>query len=205
MLAQGNSVCNMNIYVLDTHRYDTWNDEDDRIHFIEGDALDIDSIFTGIKFDYVLCNMFFHHLLGNSYKQSGEFRKLLMDKIKNTLKADGKVAIIDNWNDGFMWDEVSCRMIYFLTSIKNPNIIKICKKMESNAAGVGVCMLSKKMWYRLVESVGMNIIDTVESGPQKLGLLKKICLFNKSYRMYNLMILQRKEGEDGREYGRAAK
>ncbi|MCM1173569.1 MAG: class I SAM-dependent methyltransferase [Blautia sp.] len=181
----------IDIYLVDTHRYDTWDDDDRRIHFLEGNALDIDLICGGGgKFDYIFCNMFFHHLLGDSFKQSAMFRENCISKMKKVLKPDGKIGIIDNLNDGFLWDQASCRILYFFTTTKNPLVVRICKRMGSNSAGVGVCMLSRKMWRKLVNGAGMRIIDSVDSEPDKLGILKKVCLCNKSYREFNLMILQ---------------
>lgn len=114
-----------------------------------------------------------------------------MNKMKRVLKSDGKIAIIDNLNDGFLWDQASCRILYFLTTTKNPLVVKMCREMGSNSAGVGVCMLSRKMWHKLVSSAGMNIIVSVDSRPDKLGMLKRVCLLNKSYREFNLMVLQK--------------
>lgn len=47
LLAEGSRVRTVNVYLVDTHPYDTWNDGDERIHFIEGDALNIDRIPGG--------------------------------------------------------------------------------------------------------------------------------------------------------------
>ncbi|MCM1047003.1 MAG: class I SAM-dependent methyltransferase [Clostridiales bacterium] len=188
--AKDSKVCRIDIYVIDTHRYDTWNDNDESIHFIEGDAMDIELICGGGTLDYIFCNMFFHHLLGDSFKQSEMFRKDLINKMKKVLKAGGKIGIIDNINDGLLWDQASCRILYFLTATKNPIVVKVCKRMGSNSAGVGVCMLSRKMWHELVNGAGMRIIDSTDSEPDKLKIFKKICLLNKSYRKFNLMILQ---------------
>lgn len=116
---------------------------------------------------------------------------MCMEKMKNILKPDGTIGIIDNLNDGFLWDQASCRILYFLTTTKNPLVVKLCKKMGSNSAGVGVCMLSRKMWHRLVNSAGMEIVDSIDSEPDELGVLKRVCLINKSYREFNLMVLQR--------------
>lgn len=195
LLAGDSRVHIIDIYLIDTHRYDTWDDKDRRIHFIEEDAQNIDLVCKGIKFDYIFCNMLFHHLLGDSFKQSAILRRVCLGKMKSVLKTDGKIGIIDNLNDGFMWDSVSCRILYFLTTTKKPMIVKICKKMGSNSAGVGVCMLSRKMWYQLVESMGMNIVAFADSEPDRMGFLRHLCLLNKAYREFNLMVLQKRFGD----------
>lgn len=115
-----------------------------------------------------------------------------MNKISNVLKPDGKVGIIDNFNDGFLWDQASSRILYFLTTTKNPFIVKVCKKMDSKSAGVGVCMISRKMWHRLAESAGMCIVDSLVTEPSKMEIVKKICMLNKAYRQNNLMVMQKK-------------
>lgn len=141
-------------------------------------------------FDYIFCNMFFHHLIGDNFKHSAMLRKMCIDKMKKVLKPDGKIGIIDNINDGILWNQASCRILYFFTTTKNSLIVQVCKKLGSNSAGVGVCMLSRKMWHKLVEDAGMNIIKSIDSAPEQLGVFKRVCLLNKSYREFNLMILQ---------------
>lgn len=185
----------LEIYVLDTHSYDTWNVSSElgrrKIRFVKGDALNMDNIFAEKTFDYIFCNMVFHHLLGDDFKSSERIRETVLAKIKKVLKDDGCVGIVDNYNDGLIVDSISCRIIYGLTSMSNPIIIRICRRFGSYSAGVGVCMLSRKMWRHIIEKCGMQIVDEIESTPDKLGILKKICLLNKRYSEYNLMVLKK--------------
>jgi ubiquinone/menaquinone biosynthesis C-methylase UbiE len=182
----------LEIYLLDTNVYDTWNDENERIHYIEGDAVNIDKLFGAKTFDYVFCNMIFHHLLGNSFKSSREIREKVLSSIYTVLKDDGHIGIIDNYNDGYIIDGISCRIIYGMTTVTNPVIVKLCKIMGSNSAGVGVCMMSRKMWNRLIESCNFKIVRENIAPPDKFRLLKKICLLNKRYSEFNLMVLEKK-------------
>lgn len=181
----------LDIYLLDTNKYDTWNDKKSKIHFIQGDALSISEIFSNKMFDYVFCNMLFHHLLGESFKESSKIREKCLKNIVGVLKDDGKIGIIDNYNNGLFIDSISCRIIYAMTNIRNPMIVKICKRFGSNSAGVGVCMQSRRMWQNLIKKSGLRIVEEVESVPDKLGLIKKVCLINKSYSEFNLMIMSK--------------
>lgn len=183
----------LEIYLLDTHKYVTWDDKVSKIHFIQGDALQINKIFSEKMFDYIFCNMIFHHLLGDSFKESSQIREKCLKNIVSVLKDDGKIGIIDNYNNGLLIDSISCRIIYALTNIRNPMIVRLCKRFGSNSAGVGVCMQSRKMWQKLIKKSGLEIIEEIDSIPDKLGLVKKLCLLNKSYSEFNLMVLDKFE------------
>lgn len=47
VMEEGSKVQEIDIYLIDTNRYDTWNDDDKYIHYIEGDALNMDLIYGG--------------------------------------------------------------------------------------------------------------------------------------------------------------
>jgi hypothetical protein len=108
------------------------------------------------------------------------------------LKDDGHIGIIDNFNDGLIIDSISCRIIYEMTTATNPIVVKICKKFGSLSAGVGVCMLSKKMWQKLIAMSNLKIDSEFITQPDKFSVLKKICLMNKRYSTFNLMVLSKK-------------
>jgi ubiquinone/menaquinone biosynthesis C-methylase UbiE len=151
----------------------------------------MDNIFEEKTFDYIFCNLVFHHLLGEDFKSSEKIRETVLTKIGKVLKDDGHVGIIEIFNDGFIVDSISCRILYNLTSMTNPVMVKIFRILGSYSAGVGVCMLSKKMWKRLIGKCNLKIVQEIDSPPAKLNIIKKIGLLNKRYSEHNLMVLEK--------------
>jgi ubiquinone/menaquinone biosynthesis C-methylase UbiE len=181
----------VNIYILDTNTYATWNNDNPKIHYIDGDALEIDKIFEKNMFDYVFCNMFFHHLLGKSFKMSKRMRESVLAQIYNVLKDDGHAGIIDNFNDGMFIDGISCRIIYLMTNTKNLFFVKLFNKFGSKSAGVGVCMMSRKMWHNLIDTCNFKIVREYTTNPSPLKWYYRLCLMNKRYCYYNMMELKK--------------
>lgn len=183
-----------NTYIVaDTHRYDTWDDENTGITYCQCDAAQLSSVFEKESFDYIFCNMLFHHLVTASYQESALIREVCLKEILHVLKADGKLCIVDNFCDGYLHDQLSSRLIFHMTTCKNPLLVRLFFKLGSNSAGVGVCMLSEKMWMTMLTNAGLNCLSLIKEADDGLGLMKKVLLMNKSYRQFNTMICERKK------------
>lgn len=193
----GNESVKLKIIVIDTTEYDAWTIKDNNIEYILCDAMEIGEVFEKESFDYIFCNMFVHHLIGNSYKESENIRIKVLKAVRKVLKRDGKLLIADNLNDGFIFDSISCRMIYTLTTCANPVLQSCLKKMGVRSAGSGVCMMSEKMWGKLLENTGFKIVYKVLSEPDNnWSLIKRMVLLNKSYRQQCLLAAERDGTKD---------
>lgn len=182
---------NNSYYVIDTHRYDTWDDANPKIAYCQCDAAMLSFVFEKESFDYVFCNMLFHHLVTSSYKESALIRENCLKEILHVLKADGKLCIVDNFCDGLFHDQLSSRLIFTMTTCKNPILARLFSKLGSNSAGVGVCMLSEKMWMAMLTNAGLNCLALIKEADDGLGLIKKAFLMNRSYRQFNTMICEK--------------
>lgn len=115
-LKVNNKYLKLEIVVIDTVKYDMWDVADEDIEYVLCDAVDINKKLEHDSFDYIFCNMFVHHLIGNDYKNSFKIRKNVFEAIRNVLKKDGKLLITDNFNNGIILDSISCRIIFALTT-----------------------------------------------------------------------------------------
>lgn len=193
---EGRNDIQLKITVVDSIRYDTWDNKDDCVRYVQSDAVFIDSILEKDRYDYIFCNMFVHHLIGKSYKESGIIRKKCFMNLHKLLKADGKLLIADNVNNGFLYEEASARILYAVTTCRNSVIKKILFKMGVHSAGVGVCMLSQGMWESLLNETEFQIKEARMTEPQSWNFVKKVLLMNREYRERVLFITQKKESED---------
>ena len=172
------------ITVIDTCTYATWEKFGDEITFMQGSAADIERIFAKDNFDLIFANRLFHHLVRGTWNESRKLQKDVMRQCLNVLERDGYFCMTDFFYDGMIFDESASRMIYRLTSCKNPLAVSVFRRIESKSVGVGVCMLSRKMTHGLIDSndgVYMRIVN--EGSKYGWGALRKM--------MYSVLLLIR--------------
>lgn len=177
------------IHVVDNTRYESWDELKSIINFHEKSAFEIQDMFETKYFDFIFAHHFFHHIVQGSYQKttSGFFK--LIQQIKHVLKEDGKLCIIDHFYDGILFHCATSRIIFKLTSSTNPLIVRICKKMRAQSAGIGVCYLTSSLWKNLLASAGFKVIYYY-SKPKKMRLLRRIALLNKNYSDQYVLISQ---------------
>jgi ubiquinone/menaquinone biosynthesis C-methylase UbiE len=167
------------ITVLDTAEYNTWKQLSDKATFVKESAENIDKIFRGNYFDIVFAKYVFHHFVKSTWSETYNGMKSIIKQIRNVIKRDGYLCIQDHFYNGFLGDTSASRTIYGFTKCKIPYLSKIFKKLGAQSAGVGVCFLSKKMWFSLFEYGGFIVESIEETKPSKLkwyyhlGLLLK--------------------------------
>lgn len=160
-------------FVVDTYPYINWNNATNNLTFLECDAAELSSCFEKESFDLVFCNMLFHHLLSDSYNSNEKLRFDCLKEILYVLKKDGTICFIDNFCDGLLLDSLPSRLIYTMTSQKNPLLVKLFSAFGSNSAGVGVCMLSEKIWRSMLNKAGYQIITIKKEPDSGLSRIKK--------------------------------
>ncbi len=168
--------CNCEITVLDNAVYDTWNRNNSKITFIEGSANDIEKLFDVNTYDLIFANRVFHHFVKDTWESSINSINDIMRQIKVILKNDGYFCITDFFYDGYFVDSSASKIIYKLTSCKNPLLVKIFRKIESNSAGIGVCFLSKKLWLNFFK-INSFKIETITDGDKFQRSLFRILIY----------------------------
>ena len=183
---------NCKIVVLDTVKFDTWLTFSEKIDFVESSVDDVHKLFGEETFDIIFANRVFHHFIRNTWTQTMGGMKEIVGKIYSVLKPSGYFCISDHFYNGFLYDEITSRIIYTLTSSKIPLVKKVCQKLEAQSSGTGVCFLSKKMWVKLLSEKGFTIALLVENKNQSgLKAYKKIALCSKSVYLNNVIICKK--------------
>jgi ubiquinone/menaquinone biosynthesis C-methylase UbiE len=154
---------NCKIIVLDTAKYNTWGKFSDKVEFIEASADNIDTLYHKNEFDLIFANRVFHHFVRHNWKETVNGITEIAGKIYKILKPEGYFCIVDHFYNGFLYDEITSKIIYTLTICKILSIVKLCKKLGAESAGVGVCFLSKKMWINLLLKNNFKIHKLVEN------------------------------------------
>jgi ubiquinone/menaquinone biosynthesis C-methylase UbiE len=180
------------ITVLDSTEYGAWETYSRDIEFIKESVDNIDKLFSENTFDIVFANKVFHHFVKGSWKGTINGIKESLRKIYKILKTDGLLCAADHFYNGMVYDEITSRIIYGLTSCSIPAVVKTCKKLGAESAGTGVCFLSKKMWIKYIGEGGFKIEEINEIGRElKLKLYKKILLCAKKITLGNVIICKK--------------
>lgn len=177
------------VTVIDSTKFETWNEFSKKINSIETSADNIDRIFPEDTFDIIFANRVFHHFVRENWEQTIEGINEIIKKARKILNKNGRICITEHFFDGFLIDSISSRIIYAISSNKCKAIIWLCKKMGVESAGVGVCFLSKKILVNKLVSNKFEIEIIYESKNERLKRWRqKIVFLNKRNTLDNIII-----------------
>jgi ubiquinone/menaquinone biosynthesis C-methylase UbiE len=194
----GEKICE--IVVVDTTKYSTWivvnrSNNIHNINFIEDFVENLNKYFSENTFDLIFANRVFHHFVNKTWEKTIASINYSMAQITRVLKNDGCFCVTDYFYDGYFFNTSSSKIIYTLTSCKNPLLISIFRKIESQSAGIGVCFLSRKMWFDLFDRNGLSVEQLREGCPVNYSLFRKfiykIILLIKNCQEDVIMILKK--------------
>jgi ubiquinone/menaquinone biosynthesis C-methylase UbiE len=181
------------IFVVDTTQYDTWKKYANQVTFVNASAENLSKLFREETFDLVFANRVFHHFVRNSWSESFNGMADIAKQVAFILKKDGFFCITDYFYDGWLHHTLTSKILYTLTSIKFAPVATLFRKLDAKTAGVGVCFLSKKMWFNLFAQAGF-IVSILKKGRNfKLPWYQKLGSFNKSSSEDNVIILRKEE------------
>lgn len=178
------------VYVVDSTQYDSWAQDKlgNDIHFIHDSVDNLESLFAENTFDIIFANRVFHHFIDHSYQKTLSGMEKYISSISRILNSDGLFCIMDHFYNGMLWDSAASRMIYAYTSVKNPSLAKLFRKLGAMTAGVGVCFQSEKMWIQRVSKCNFEIQHIERTAPDKMHILKKLGLLCKNMSRNNLIL-----------------
>jgi ubiquinone/menaquinone biosynthesis C-methylase UbiE len=179
------------IFVVDTTQYETWEKHAGQVTFVRDSAENLSELFTKETFDLVFANRVFHHFVKGSWKKSFEGMADIMKQVSYVLKKDGLFCITDHFFTGRLHHTSTSKIIYTLTSITFAPIATLFKKLGATTAGVGVCFLSKTMWFHLFSQADFIVEDLKESPYRKLKWLQRYFLLVKKHSGNNVIILKK--------------
>jgi ubiquinone/menaquinone biosynthesis C-methylase UbiE len=183
---------NCEVTVVDNTVFDTWAEFSNRITFFQSSVDNLDNIFDENIFDLIFVNRVFHHLVRENWKRTIEGISNVMRKIYKILKHDGQLCITDHFYNGLIFDEICSKIIYMISSSTFKPILKMCKKMGSLSAGVGVCFLSYNMWVKLLNENNLQIEKLDLTNNEWIrATYKKILLLNSKNTLDNIIIAKK--------------
>jgi len=184
---------NCEVIVVDNTAFDTWGEFSNKIKFIQSSADNLDTFFGENTFDLIFVNRLFHHLVRESWKKTIDGISSIMGKIYKILKNDGQLCITDHFYNGLVFDNICSKIIYMASSSTFKPIMKICKKIGSLSAGVGVCFLSYNMWLKLLSENNLQIEKLDLTNKEIIrAKYKKILLLNSKNTLDNIIIAKKK-------------
>ena len=168
------------LFVLDSTKYALWEEEPYKsaIHYIHASVQDMDAVLPEeIKFDLIFAGSVFHHFVEDSWNDTLKGMERCLRMVLPRLKPNGSFCLLDHFCDGIFLDYLPSFLIYSFTSMKNPAVVRVMRKLGAASSGVGVCFQSEKMWKERLEKCGFRI-EWVDKSPQmKMSALKKRLLF----------------------------
>jgi SAM-dependent methyltransferase len=187
------------VFVVDTTRYDTWNDSGG-VNFIEASADELAALFEEGTFDLIFANRVIHHLVKASWGKSLLSIEHVMRQMAQLLNSDGYLCITDHFYNGALFDSAASRIIFALTSCGFPPVASLCRKLGAESAGVGVCFLSKRLWEYMfgMSKLQLEIFNAGWIVNHKR--YKRFFLFIKSCVHDNIMILSKCDIKHEKEY-----
>jgi len=169
------------VFVIDTMRYNTWTEFSGKITFVEDSAENLDKIFEKGTFDIIFAKYVFHHFIKGTWVESIKCMRSIIAQIKDIMEKDSYLCIVDQFYNGLLGDTSASKMIYTFTTCKISFLSKIFKRMGAQSAGVGVCFLSKRMWFNFFELAGFYVEKLEEPLPRKMKWYKHIGLLLKTW------------------------
>ena len=180
-------------YVVDPATYATWAPEalGKEVQFICDSSENLEKRFPPKSFDLIFANRVIHHFVQAGWRESLAGIEGVMCSVRKILKDDGLFCIMDHFYDGRFVDCSSSFLVHAFTSIKNPTIAALVKRMGAESAGVGTCFLSEKMWMERLAKTGFEIRHIERTQPDRMTLAKALLMF-KSASRDNIIIAAKK-------------
>lgn len=153
-----------------------------------GSILDPPASLTVQRFDVVVFNMILHHLVGDSDNLTEQNQKQALRVAASLLSSGGRIIFNEYCYSGFMYDDVSGRLIYELTSSKAlAGVIRAIgrlfpKHLSANTVGVGVRFRPLRRWEQLGAASGLVLQRTLDGPPDPPSLVRRVSLLIREVR-----------------------
>ncbi len=124
--------------------------------------------------DLVFLNWVLHHLVSSTRSESISNISHTLSQVSRLLNDRGRLSVFENMYDGLILDELPSKIIFALTS--NIKYAHIIRRLGANTAGCGVCMLSHRIWNRMFDETGLQILDYTDDHDRKVAFLRRLLL-----------------------------
>jgi SAM-dependent methyltransferase len=121
----------------------------DRVRLIFGDFL---TMTETEHYHYVIFRTVLHHIIGASAAETRHRQRQAIEKAGRLLAPGGKIAVIENFYESYLGNDVSGEIIFQLTKLKF--LAGLTRRLGANTAGEGVRFRSFDAWIRLFVEQG---------------------------------------------------
>jgi len=149
----------VNMTVVDYCEYLQWEQIED-IEFVKMSAYNYLSELEDESVDILFLNAILHHLTFDTYRQTRNSQRELLELSHAKLKKGGILCMRECYSESPLIKNLTTPVIYYLTSSRLSIIERIARRFGSTSAGVGVCFLSPKVWQKTFTKIGFTIINT---------------------------------------------
>ena len=127
------------------------------------------------RFDVITLNWLLHHLVGPDYAVCRRNCAETLRLCGELLSPGGVIVVAENMFDGYWKTNVPSRVIYELTRIRQPLVVKLTGRFF-NTAGVGVCFRSEGAWRRLFGESRLTVGEHFYGEPWRYAPWKQFLL-----------------------------
>lgn len=189
---------NAEVYGIDIVEYEAFENVKNKVQFRQTSAFDVEKSFESGFFDIVFCSAVIHHLICDTIKTTIKMQDNFIRSVNNILKKDGYLLVIEYTLESYI-GRASTYIHSFLTSIRNPVIAKLIRKVGGKSAGVGTFFRSQAALKEYFNRGGFMIqkenpalgVYRFENGiKDRLGSIVLLC---KEHRC-NISFVLRKKG-----------
>ena len=99
---------------------------------------------------------------------------LCLEQARALLRPGGRIVVYEQVYEGFVVEPG--RLIFALTTVKQPISAKVMNKLGANTAGVGVRFRSKSGWRKLFSRHGLAVLGEVEVYQDDFSLFRRVGL-----------------------------
>jgi len=159
------------------------NKPSDRKTLVLGSSLELDDLkeLPDCRFDLVLCNMLLHHCVGNTYVESRRNAEHVMRSLRRLMAPSGKVMILEQVYQGYVYHNAPAVLIFALTSLRRPSfVVEQIRHLGANMAGVGVAFASDQTWRQTFRKTGWAIEEARSISIDSHGIFRRSALLMRS-------------------------
>jgi SAM-dependent methyltransferase len=111
-------------------------------------------------FDLISVHWLLHHLVSESYTETRQNQIGTLRALRELLSPRGRISVFENIYHGWLIEGLPGRIIYRVTSARS--VSGIARWLGANAAGVGVCFLSRTEWMASFHTAGLEVLNYTE-------------------------------------------
>jgi hypothetical protein len=147
---------------------------------VMGSAEELHTVLGEQRFDIIFLNFLLHHLVMNSYADTRTMQRKVLSSVALSVGANGKISIMEHMCNGAVFENSPSLLIYHMTSSRW--VSPIMRRLGANSAGVGVCFLDERQWFREFERVGLRVLAFDKDDNERHSRFRRSLLTMSSFR-----------------------